>query len=88
MGIIRAIARRICCAAGDHCYSAVKMNFTFLSDDRGSWCYETSNECIYCGRPYYCLVNIPKPRILQKNSEAGDMIQHVGYDDEQCGREK
>ena len=62
MDLIRRIARKICCDVGDHCYIDVNLNFAFICDDQDSWCYEISNECIYCGRPYWSLVNIPKPK--------------------------
>ena len=62
MDILEMIARKICCAAGDHCYSAVTLNFKFIDDDGDSWCYEISNKCVYCGKPFWSLVNIPKPK--------------------------
>ena len=89
MEILRAIARRICCAAGNHFYCLLMMNFSFIAEDTNSLCYEVENKCIYCGSHYTGLINIPKPKHPEAHApEAGDLIQHVGYDAEQCGREK
>lgn len=66
MDILKRIARKICCAAGDHYYSAVMLQFKFVEDDGDSWCYEISNKCVYCGRPFWSLVNIPKPKEVKE----------------------
>ena len=89
MEILRAIARRICCAAGNHFYSHLLMKFRFVDEDSDSLCYEVESECVYCGHVYWSLINIPKPKPPgEKETEAGNLIQHVGYDAAQCGREK
>jgi hypothetical protein len=89
MDIIRRLARKIFCAFGNHYYKPLLSKFTFIEDEGDSWCFEIEDHCIYCGRPYRSLVNIPKPKIqAPESSEAGNLIQHVGYDEAQCGREK
>lgn len=66
MDLIRRIARKICCDVGDHSYSDVMCHFTYILDDGDSWCYEISNKCVYCGKPYWNLVDIPKPKEVKE----------------------
>lgn len=66
MSIIERIARKICCAAGEHCYSTLMWKYTFISYDHDSLCYEVSNECVYCGKPVWSLVNIPEPKEVKE----------------------